>query len=32
VEDRETLSQLQIPDHETVIEIPAELLKYLPRD
>jgi hypothetical protein len=32
VEDAEALSQLRIPDHETVIEIPAELLKYLPRD
>jgi hypothetical protein len=32
VEDSETLDQLTIPGHETVIEIPAELLKYLPRD
>jgi hypothetical protein len=32
VEDAETLSQLFIPAHETVVEIPAELLKYLPRD
>lgn len=32
VEDPETLGQLRIPGHETVIEIPAELLKYLPKD
>ncbi|OLB74122.1 MAG: hypothetical protein AUI14_24445 [Actinobacteria bacterium 13_2_20CM_2_71_6] len=32
VEDAATLSQLSVPDHETVIEIPTELLKYLPRD
>jgi hypothetical protein len=32
VEDEESLSQLSIPGHETVVEIPAELLKYLPRD
>ena len=32
VEDPETLSQLRVPNHETVIEIPAELLKYLPKD
>jgi len=32
VEDAETLSQLTIPGHETVVEIPAELLKYFPRD
>jgi len=32
VEDAETLSQLRIPAHETVIEIPAELLKFFPRD
>jgi hypothetical protein len=32
VEDSETLSQLQIPGHETVIEIPAALLKYFPED
>jgi hypothetical protein len=31
VEDAETLAQLHVPGHETVIEIPAELLKYLPR-
>jgi hypothetical protein len=31
VEDPETLDQLVIPDHETCIEIPAELLKYFPR-
>jgi hypothetical protein len=27
-----TLGQLRIPDHETVVEIPAELLKYFPKD
>lgn len=32
VEDAETLNQLTIPGHETVVEIPADLLKYLPRD
>jgi hypothetical protein len=32
VEDAETLNQLRIPAHETVIEIPAELLKFLPKD
>jgi hypothetical protein len=32
VEDAETLGQLSVPGHETVVEIPAELLKYLPRD
>lgn len=32
VEDAETLGQLRIPGHETVVEIPAELLKYFPRD
>lgn len=30
VEDAETLSQLRVPRHETCVEIPAELLKYLP--
>jgi len=32
VEDAEALGQLRIPAHETVIEIPAELLKFFPRD
>jgi len=32
VEDAETLGQLRIPGYETVIEIPAELLKFLPKD
>ena len=32
VEDVETLEQLSIPGHETVVEVPAELLKYLPKD
>ena len=31
VEDDEALSALSIPGHETVVEIPAELIKYLPR-
>lgn len=31
VDDSEALSQLSIPSHETVVEIPAELLKYLPK-
>ncbi len=29
--DAEALSQLDIPDHETAVEIPAALLEYLPR-
>ncbi len=32
VEDAEALGQLSVPSHETVIEIPAELLKYFPND
>jgi hypothetical protein len=32
IDDAEALSQLAVPEHETVVEIPAELLKYLPRD
>jgi hypothetical protein len=32
VEDAETLGQLRIPDHETVIEIPAGLLQFFPKD
>jgi len=32
VEDLQTLSQLEIPYQETVIEIPTELLKHLRRD
>lgn len=31
IDDAETLSQLSVPSHETVVEIPADLLKYLPR-
>ncbi|PZS26403.1 MAG: hypothetical protein DLM59_18450 [Pseudonocardiales bacterium] len=31
IEDAETLDQLSIPGHETVVEIPAELLKFLPK-
>ena len=30
VADGEALSQLDIPAHETVIEIPAALLRYMP--
>jgi hypothetical protein len=32
VDDPEALEQLSIPGHETVIEIPAELLTYFPKD
>jgi hypothetical protein len=32
VEDAEALAQLSVPGHETVVEIPAELLKYLPKE
>jgi hypothetical protein len=32
IEDAETLAQLQLPGHETCVEVPAELLKYFPRD
>ena len=28
--DAETLAQMNIPDHETVIEIPRELLAFAP--
>lgn len=28
--DAEALSQMDIPDHETAVEIPAELLRYAP--
>ena len=31
VADAEALSMMDIPSHETVVEIPAELLPYLPR-
>lgn len=30
VEDAETLGQMKIPGHETVIEIPKELLSFAP--
>jgi hypothetical protein len=30
--DAETLAQLDIPDHETVIEIPKGLLEFAPAD
>jgi hypothetical protein len=30
VADAEALSQLDIPSHEPVIEIPAALLRYMP--
>jgi hypothetical protein len=29
--DAEALTQLDIPDHETAVEIPAALLERLPR-
>jgi hypothetical protein len=32
VEEPETLDQLDIPGHETCVEVPAELLKFLPRN
>jgi hypothetical protein len=31
VDDAEALSMMDIPPHETVVEIPVELLPYLPR-
>jgi hypothetical protein len=30
ITDHETLSQMDIPDHETAVEIPAELLRFAP--
>jgi hypothetical protein len=30
VTDGEALAELDIPDHETAVEIPAELLRYAP--
>ena len=32
VTDPEALSQMRIPDGETVVEVPKELMKYLPED
>jgi hypothetical protein len=32
VEDAQALAQMAVPDHETCVEIPPTLLKYLPRD
>ena len=32
VEDPEALADAKTPDHETLVEIPYSLLKYLPRD
>jgi hypothetical protein len=29
--DAEALSQMDIPEHESAVEIPAELLRYAPR-
>ena len=29
VEDAETLAQMAIPDHETVLEVPAALFRHL---
>jgi len=31
ITDAEALARLDIPEHETVVEIPAELLRYAPR-
>lgn len=32
VTDPEALSQMRIPDGETVVEVPKSLMKYLPED
>ncbi|MEV6982311.1 hypothetical protein AB0M95_13765 [Sphaerisporangium sp. NPDC051017] len=32
ITDPETLSQLDIPDHETVIAVPKRLMSHLPKD
>lgn len=32
VEDEEALADANTPAHETLVEIPYSLLKYLPRD
>jgi hypothetical protein len=32
VTDPEALSQMRIPDGETVVEVPKRLMKYLPED
>lgn len=33
VSDLETLAQMQIPEHETAVEVPRELLlRFVPRD
>jgi hypothetical protein len=32
VTDREALSQMSIPDHETCIEVPKALMQHLPRE
>jgi len=31
ITDREALSQMDIPEQETAVEIPAALLQYVPR-
>ena len=31
ITDAEALTQLDMPEHETAVEIPAELLRYAPR-
>ena len=31
IADAEALAQLDIPEHEAAVEIPAELLRYAPR-
>jgi hypothetical protein len=30
ISDPETLAQMEIPDHETVLEVPAALFRHLP--
>lgn len=32
VTDSEALSQMRIPGHETCIEVPKDLMRYLPRE
>jgi hypothetical protein len=32
ITDPETLAQLDIPDHETVIAVPKNLMRFLPED
>lgn len=32
IADAEALSQMDIPDHETVLEVPVALFRHLPRE